>query len=73
MRKTRTTVGTAADAAAAGANDTRTVAVLPHTSAAFSATLRVHLENRPGAFARMATAIGEAGGRLVRRIAEHLA
>jgi malate dehydrogenase (oxaloacetate-decarboxylating) len=40
------------------------VAVLPHTSAAFSATLRVHLENRPGAFARMAAAIGEAGGSL---------
>jgi malate dehydrogenase (oxaloacetate-decarboxylating) len=36
----------------------------PHTSAAFSATLRVHLENRPGAFARMAAAIGEAGGSL---------
>ena len=36
----------------------------PHTSAAFSATLRVHLENRPGAFARMAGAIGEAGGPL---------
>ena len=36
----------------------------PHTSAAFSATLRVHLENRPGAFARMAAAIGEAGGLL---------
>ena len=38
--------------------------MLPHTSAAFSATLRVHLENRPGAFARMAGAIGEAGGLL---------
>jgi malate dehydrogenase (oxaloacetate-decarboxylating) len=37
---------------------------MPHTSAAFSATLRVHLENRPGAFARMAGAIGEAGGSL---------
>jgi malate dehydrogenase (oxaloacetate-decarboxylating) len=36
----------------------------PHTSAAFSATLRVHLDNRPGAFARMAAAIGEAGGSL---------
>jgi len=36
----------------------------PHTSAAFSATLRVHLVNRPGAFARMAAAIGEAGGSL---------
>jgi malate dehydrogenase (oxaloacetate-decarboxylating) len=37
---------------------------MPHTSAAFSATLRVHLENRPGAFARMASAIGDAGGLL---------
>jgi malate dehydrogenase (oxaloacetate-decarboxylating) len=37
---------------------------IPHTSAAFSATLRVHLDNRPGAFARMAAAIGEAGGSL---------
>ena len=37
---------------------------MPHTSAAFSATLRVHLHNRPGAFARMAGAIGEAGGSL---------
>jgi malate dehydrogenase (oxaloacetate-decarboxylating) len=37
---------------------------VPHTSAAFSATLRVHLDNRPGAFARMAAAIGEAGGSL---------
>jgi len=43
--------------------DTSIVAT-PHTSAAFSATLRVHLENRPGAFARMAAAIGEAGGSL---------
>jgi malate dehydrogenase (oxaloacetate-decarboxylating) len=37
---------------------------IPHTSAAFSATIRVHLENRPGAFARMAGAVGEAGGSL---------
>jgi malate dehydrogenase (oxaloacetate-decarboxylating) len=37
---------------------------IPHTSAAFSATLRVHLDNRPGAFARMAGAVGEAGGSL---------
>ena len=42
----------------------RDVAVTPHTSAAFSATLRVHLDNRPGAFARMAAAIGDAGGLL---------
>jgi hypothetical protein len=33
-----------------------------HPSASFSATLRVHLDNRPGSFARLAEAIGEAGG-----------
>jgi malate dehydrogenase (oxaloacetate-decarboxylating) len=37
---------------------------IPHTSAAFSATLRVHLDNRPGAFAQLAGAVGEAGGSL---------
>ena len=35
-----------------------------HPSASFSATLRVQLENRPGAFAEVAAAIGEAGGLL---------
>jgi malate dehydrogenase (oxaloacetate-decarboxylating) len=50
------------DGSAAGAR--HSVVVVPHTSAAFSATLRVHLDNRPGAFARMAAAIGEAGGSL---------
>ena len=35
-----------------------------HPSASFSATLRVHLENRPGSFARLAEAIGDAGGLL---------
>ena len=35
-----------------------------HPSASFSATLRVRLENRPGTFARLAEAIGEAGGLL---------
>ncbi|HXV33445.1 MAG TPA: NAD-dependent malic enzyme [Gaiellaceae bacterium] len=35
-----------------------------HPSASFSATLRVHLEDRPGMFARLAEAIGEAGGNL---------
>jgi malate dehydrogenase (oxaloacetate-decarboxylating) len=35
-----------------------------HPSSSFSATLRVHLENRPGSFARLAEAIGEAGGLL---------
>jgi malate dehydrogenase (oxaloacetate-decarboxylating) len=35
-----------------------------HPSASFSATLRVHLENRPGSFARLAKAIGDAGGLL---------
>src|ERR671929_1096917 len=33
-------------------------------SASFSATLRVHLEDRPGAFAELARAIGDAGGNL---------
>jgi malate dehydrogenase (oxaloacetate-decarboxylating) len=33
-----------------------------HPSASFSATLRVHLDNHPGAFARLAAAIGEADG-----------
>jgi malate dehydrogenase (oxaloacetate-decarboxylating) len=37
---------------------------LSHVSASFSATLRVHLENRPGSFARLAEAIGDAGGLL---------
>jgi malate dehydrogenase (oxaloacetate-decarboxylating) len=36
----------------------------PHLSASFSATLRVHLENQPGSFARLAQAVGEAGGLL---------
>ncbi len=36
----------------------------PHTSSAFSATLRVHLDNQPGVFAQLASAIGEAGGSL---------
>ena len=35
-----------------------------HPSASFSATLRVRLEDRPGTFARLAEAIGEAGGLL---------
>jgi len=35
-----------------------------HPSASFSATLRVHLDNRPGSFARLASAIGEAEGLL---------
>jgi malate dehydrogenase (oxaloacetate-decarboxylating) len=35
-----------------------------HVSASFSATLRVHLENRPGSFARLAEAIGDSGGLL---------
>ena len=36
----------------------------PHLSASFSATLRVHLDNRPGSFARLAQTIGDAGGLL---------
>jgi malate dehydrogenase (oxaloacetate-decarboxylating) len=35
-----------------------------HPSASFSATLRVHLVDRPGSFARLAEAIGDAGGLL---------
>jgi malate dehydrogenase (oxaloacetate-decarboxylating) len=35
-----------------------------HPSASFSAAIRVRIENRPGAFARLAEAIGEAGGLL---------
>jgi malate dehydrogenase (oxaloacetate-decarboxylating) len=35
-----------------------------HPSASFSATLRVHLEDRPGSFARLAGTIGESGGLL---------
>jgi malate dehydrogenase (oxaloacetate-decarboxylating) len=36
----------------------------PHPSSSFSATLRVHLDNHPGAFAGLAKAIGDAGGLL---------
>jgi malate dehydrogenase (oxaloacetate-decarboxylating) len=35
-----------------------------HPSASFSAILRVRLQDHPGAFAKLATAIGEAGGLL---------
>ena len=35
-----------------------------HPSASFSATLRVHLDDRPGAFADLARAIADAGGNL---------
>jgi malate dehydrogenase (oxaloacetate-decarboxylating) len=37
---------------------------MAHLSASFSATLRVHVDDRPGAFAELARAIGEAGGSL---------
>src|SRR3954453_5095419 len=37
---------------------------MSHVSASFSATIRVHLADSPGAFARLANAIGEAGGAL---------
>ena len=36
----------------------------PRPSASFSATLRVHVDDRPGAFAELARAIGDAGGSL---------
>ena len=38
--------------------------IAPHPSSSFSATLRVHLDNHPGAFAGLAKAIGDAGGLL---------
>ena len=37
---------------------------MSHLSASFSATLRVPLDDRPGSFARLASAIGDAGGSL---------
>src|SRR3954454_13794376 len=37
---------------------------MSHVSASFSATIRVQLADSPGAFARLANAIGEAGGSL---------
>ena len=37
---------------------------IAHPSASFSATIRVHLDDRPGAFAALARAIGDAGGNL---------
>ena len=37
---------------------------MSHVSASFSATIRVRLADAPGAFARLANAIGEAGGSL---------
>jgi malate dehydrogenase (oxaloacetate-decarboxylating) len=37
---------------------------LVHPSASFSATIRVRLEDHPGTFAKLATAIGDAGGSL---------
>jgi malate dehydrogenase (oxaloacetate-decarboxylating) len=37
---------------------------MPHPSASFSATVRVRLEDHPGAFARLAAVVGEAGASL---------
>ena len=37
---------------------------MAHVSPSFSATLRVRLDDTPGSFARLAEAIGEAGGSL---------
>jgi malate dehydrogenase (oxaloacetate-decarboxylating) len=37
---------------------------MTHVSASYSATLRVHLSDAPGSFARVAKAIGDAGGSL---------
>jgi malate dehydrogenase (oxaloacetate-decarboxylating) len=47
-----------------GGRPARTVMSMSHPSASFSAVLRVHLDNHPGAFAQLAAAIGEAGGLL---------
>jgi malate dehydrogenase (oxaloacetate-decarboxylating) len=41
-----------------------TLGTVLHPSASFSATLRVDLDNRPGSFAQLAQAIGDAGGLL---------
>jgi len=38
--------------------------IATHPSASFSATLRIHLDNNPGSFARLADAIGGAGALL---------
>jgi malate dehydrogenase (oxaloacetate-decarboxylating) len=46
------------------ANYHAAVATQPRPSASFSATLRVHVDDRPGAFAELARAIGDAGGSL---------
>jgi malate dehydrogenase (oxaloacetate-decarboxylating) len=43
---------------------TQTAGPSRHPSASFSATLRIHLTNRPGAFAQLAEAIAGAGGLL---------
>jgi malate dehydrogenase (oxaloacetate-decarboxylating) len=40
----------------------RAMSTAIHPSASFSATLRVRLADRPGAFAELARAIGDAGG-----------
>jgi malate dehydrogenase (oxaloacetate-decarboxylating) len=50
--------------AAAASATSGYVSVVAHLSASFSATLRVHLEDRPGAFADLARAVGDAGGSL---------
>jgi malate dehydrogenase (oxaloacetate-decarboxylating) len=53
------------EAIRAGTGDSALViATASHPSASFSATIRVRLEDRPGSFGRLATAIGEAGGSL---------
>src|SRR6476646_12141853 len=44
--------------------DARTVVAIAHQSAQFSATLRVRLADRPGAFAALAAAIAEENGLL---------
>jgi len=65
LREVRIRVGAGADASPFRPSDTSSVASTAlHPSASFSATLRVRLDNQPGSFARLAGAIGEAGGLL---------
>jgi hypothetical protein len=62
--KPRTTFGVSADGDSGDDHDAEAMCATTHPSASFSATLRVHLTNRPGSFALLAEAIGEAGGLL---------
>ena len=41
-----------------------------HQSASFTATLRVQIDDRPGAFAGLARAIGDAGGAIADTVSD---